>query len=53
MTDNQDRYHENATVLERLEWYRDSKQIEQGRCLAKLCDYLEECFLWDIEFQPE
>lgn len=45
-----DRYHENATILERLEWYTRSGQREQGRALAKLADYLEECFLWDIQF---
>ena len=45
-----DRYSENATILERLEWYSRSGHKEQGKALAKLADYLEECFLWDIDF---
>ena len=45
-----DRYSENATTLERLEWYSRSGNKEQGKALAKLADYLEECFLWDIDF---
>ena len=44
--------HPNATTLERLDWY-SMYAPEKGRALAKLADYLEECFLWDIEFQPE
>ena len=45
-----DRYSENATILERLEWYSRSGHKEQGRALAKLADFLEECFLWEIDF---
>ena len=45
-----DRYSENATIIERLQWYSNSNQKEQGKALAKLADYLEECFLWDIDF---
>jgi hypothetical protein len=42
----------NATTLERLEFY--SKHApEKGQALARLADYLEECFLWEIEFHPE
>jgi hypothetical protein len=48
-----DRYPENATVIERLQWYSNNKQEDRGRKLAKLCDYLEECFLWEIQFHPE
>lgn len=49
-SDRPDRYHENATILERLEWYSRSGQMAEGKALAKLADYLEECFLWEIEF---
>ena len=47
-----DRYAENATTIERLEWYSHSGHEEQGRALAKLADFLEECFLWEIDFHP-
>jgi hypothetical protein len=46
-------YGENATVLERLQWYGDNNMHDKGRALAKLADYLEECFLWEIEFRPQ
>ena len=48
-----ERYPENATTLERLEWYSQNNYTDQGRALARLADYLEECFLWDIEFHEE
>lgn len=44
-TDRPDRYHENAIILERLEWYSRSDQKDKSIALAKLADYLEECFL--------
>lgn len=44
------RYPENATVIERLHWYRDNGLIAEGRALARTADYLEECFLWEIQF---
>lgn len=46
-----ERFHENATTIERLHWYSEHAP-EQGKALAKLADYLEECFKWDIEFHP-
>lgn len=48
-----EKYPENATTLERLEWYSQHKMLHEGKALAKLADYLEECFLWDIEFHGE
>lgn len=44
---------ENETLVGRIQWY-----VEQGRCreakaLATLGDLLEECFLWDVEFDSE
>lgn len=47
-----DKLPPNATTLERLDYYSRHEPIK-GRALAKLADYLEECFLWDIEFHPE
>jgi hypothetical protein len=48
-----ERYPENATTVQRLEWYGDHNLLEEGRALATLADYLEECFKWEIEFHPE
>ena len=42
-------YPENATSIERLHWYRDN-DLEGGYALARVLDYLEECFLVEIEF---
>lgn len=42
----------NATTIERLQWY-SIHFPDKGKALAKLADYLEECFLWDIEFHPD
>lgn len=47
------KYPENATTLERLQWYGERNLHNEGKALAKLADYLEECFLWEIEFHPE
>ena len=45
-------YPENATSIERLEWYRDN-DIQRGYILARLLDHLEECFCWDVTFMGE
>ena len=42
--------HENATVIERITFYVQTDQEERAKALATLCDHLEECFLWEIEF---
>lgn len=44
-------YPENATSIERLHWYRDN-DMTAGYALAALLDHLEECFLWDVGFEP-
>ena len=41
----------NATTIDRLMHYDETEQYEQAETLAKLCDYLEECFLWDVTFE--
>jgi hypothetical protein len=51
--DQPKKYPENATVVERMQWYVNSDQKQHARILAKVCDYLEECFLWEIEFEAE
>ena len=35
----------NATTIDRLMHYVEQEQYEQAEALAKLCDYLEECYL--------
>ena len=42
-------YPANATSIERLHWYRDN-DMEGGYALAKVLDYLEECFSIELEF---
>ena len=42
--------HENATLIERLQYYVNTDDPLKARALAKLADFLEECFLWDIYF---
>ena len=41
----------NATTIDRLMHYVESEQYEQAEALAKLCDYLEECYLCDVTFE--
>ena len=43
----------NATLVERIQHYVENDLHEQARALAQVGDYLEECFLWDIEFNTE
>ena len=43
-------YEPNATSIERLHWYRDN-DMEGGYALAKVLDYLEECFSIELDFQ--
>ena len=42
-------YEPNATSIERLHWYRDN-DMEGGYALAKVLDYLEECFSIELDF---
>jgi hypothetical protein len=41
----------NATLVERIQFYVETMQIDKGKALAQLGDYLEECFLWDVSFE--
>ncbi len=43
----------NATTIERLMTYVETGKYEEAETLANLCDYLEECFLWDVTFEEE
>lgn len=42
--------HENATLVERIMHYVQTKQPKKAQALATTADYLEECFLWEITF---
>ena len=39
-----------ANVLERLTIYVERGEYKKAEALATLCDYLEECYLWDVSF---
>jgi hypothetical protein len=43
----------NATLVERIQYYVQTMQIDKGKALAQLGDYLEECYLWDVSFEDE
>ena len=48
-----EKLNENAGLIERIHYYVDSDQHDKARALAKVGDYLEECFLWDLCFDGE
>ena len=41
---------ENATLVERINFYVESNQIVEAKTLALLGDTLEEAFSWNTEF---
>lgn len=41
---------ENATLVERIQFYVDTNQIVKAKTLALVGDTLEEAFSWDTEF---
>jgi len=43
----------NATLVERIIHYVQNDAPEQASALATLGEYLEECYLWDISFEPD
>ena len=40
----------NATLVDRIMHYCQDNEHQKAAALAQLGDYLEECFLWEIEF---
>ena len=40
----------NETLIERLQTYVEVGEYEKAEALAQLADHLEECYLWDIQF---
>lgn len=43
----------NATTVERIMGYVAHEEYAKAEALAKLCDYLEECFSWQVTFEPD
>ena len=43
--------NEKATVIERIMNYMDADQPAKAEALARVCDFLEECYSWDITFE--
>ena len=41
---------QNETLIERLQSYVEQGEYEKAEALAQLADHLEECYLWDIQF---
>tara|TARA_R100001594_G_scaffold147246_1_gene199942 strand:+ start:4614 stop:4775 length:162 start_codon:yes stop_codon:yes gene_type:complete len=43
----------NATLIDRIMYYVNHNEKDKGAALAKLGDYLEECFLWELTFDND
>ena len=41
---------DKATLVERIQFYINTKQMREAKALALLGDTLEEAFSWDTEF---
>ena len=41
---------QNESTIERIMSYMDAGAYEEAETLAALADYLEECYLWDVQF---
>lgn len=41
----------NANTVQRIRRYVELEEYAKAEALAKLCDYLEECFSWEISFE--
>tara|TARA_R100001463_G_scaffold132359_1_gene192971 strand:+ start:4578 stop:4727 length:150 start_codon:yes stop_codon:yes gene_type:complete len=37
-----------ATTVERIMMYVEDGELDKARALAKLCDFLEESFRWEV-----
>jgi len=42
--------NENATLVERMQFYINFDDKEKAKALAIVGDFLEECYCWDIDF---
>lgn len=41
----------NAGLMERIVWYVDQDENAKAAALAKLGDFLEECYSWELTFE--
>ncbi len=41
---------ENATLIERMQYYVNYDDPEKARALATVADFLEDCYSWDVDF---
>lgn len=41
---------ENATLVERITYYVETDERRKAKALAKVGDYLEECWQWELEW---
>ncbi len=41
---------DNATLVERIQYYVEYDELGKAKILATLGDFLEECYEWDISF---
>jgi len=41
---------DNMTLVERIHSYVQHDQREKALALAKVGDYLEECWAWEVDF---
>tara|TARA_R100001443_G_scaffold64129_1_gene73742 strand:+ start:351 stop:509 length:159 start_codon:yes stop_codon:yes gene_type:complete len=41
---------ENATLVERMQYYVNYEQADKARALATVADFLEDCYSWDVDF---
>lgn len=40
----------NATVIERIMTYVENDQLIEAEALVVACDFLEDCFMWEVTF---
>jgi len=41
---------QNATTVERIMFYVDHDMRKEAQVLAKLCDFLEDCYQWNVDW---
>ena len=46
-------YHENATTIERIFAYVEHEEYEKAEALAKIADYWEQNFQWEVSFTQQ
>ncbi len=44
---------ENATLIERMQYYVNNDMTDQAKALATVADFLEDCYAWDVDFNKK